>query len=359
MVVGSANFGNIRMFLIAHSRLYLFSENAELYSYPLAFPLTPSLPANMTFTTTSQACKNAAPQSWHLFFSQKTLYLLCDERLYTIRNAPTNTIPEPEEMIGYDMYTGVFNIRAMGGSSSSIEIRSPEFLVFTKQQVPYTLKLDGQARTFTNLGSIKVLDSSGHLEREDQNSADVAVTVVSIVVLVLIGALVARCYNRIRREKKSAQDAIQAETGLNATGDVNNKPTPTSGPSNSQAIVPPVELSLNQAAQPVQFQPPTTILPMAPITSTPQQQQAVQNQMQELGFSSHPRPTVASVATGEPWKPTPFVPPASSQRIRSPEQDSSAPTEPILLSPPIPRTSRPRPEVDTQPTRPAVQHPHT
>ncbi|KAF9122108.1 hypothetical protein BGW39_010018 [Mortierella sp. 14UC] len=309
MVEDTNNFGSIKRFLIAHDRLYLFSEKAEL-------------------------------------------------------NAPTNTNAEPVEMIGYGMYTGVYYYRAIGGNSIGGGAISPQFLVYTKDRELYTLKLDGQDRAMTDLGRIKVSDPSGRPEsRGLEGSGAVAATVVSIVVVVLLGVLVARCYSRMRKNKamEAAQDIAQAEAEPDAPVDTDSKSTAISGPNSSRAASLPADLTLTPEVQSIPPHPPTTVLPMAPITPTSQEQQTVQNQMQELGFSIHPRPTVASAATGAPWQPTPFIPPGSAPRIRSPEQDNSAPSEPSSpsLPPPVPRTSRPRPEVGTQPIQPAFQHPHT
>ncbi|KAK3841620.1 MAG: hypothetical protein J3R72DRAFT_421781 [Linnemannia gamsii] len=227
--------------------------------------------------------------------------------------------------------------------------------------VLYTLTLEGQGRMgITNLGNITVSDTSNRQWLDDSWGSDsVAVTVVSIVAAVLLGFLVAKGYSRMKNKTTIAEESSQAEAGVVEHTSIDTKETTIpAGSSNPPTASMPARSSFTIAAQSIPPQPPTTILPMTPITST-SQQETVQNQMQDLGFSNHPRTNVASTATGAPWQPTPFIPPASSQRIRAPEQDSPAPSEQTLSSPPIPRTSRPNLEVSAQPGQSTFLHPHT
>ncbi|KAF9900222.1 hypothetical protein EC991_007773 [Linnemannia zychae] len=355
-----------RIFAVGHERLYVLSRQGPLSSYPL-FPITNSNNPIGTGLGTPPLCSNAK----EIIISQKAMYLICgkayypldtNDLLYVSSDPANNTTLPPAESVPTEMA----NFRAIRAIGS--ETGDGHFLLSVPSS-GYTglmaLSLDGTSRTSHNLTAITVADTSGRILSDTKAINDPwSATVGAICGLVILGVLVAYLYKRRRNMVKAAKNAIQAETGPDSSADVDNKPAVTSGPSNSQATVPPVELSLTPAAQPVQSQPPTTILPMAPITSTPQQQQAVQNQMQELGFSSHPRPTVASVATGEPWKPTPFVPPASSQRIRAPETGPSTPTHETSTAapttpPPIPRGSRPSPEIEAELMQRATHHPHT
>ncbi|KAK3830490.1 MAG: hypothetical protein JOS17DRAFT_746514 [Linnemannia elongata] len=125
--------------------------------------------------------------------------------------------------------------------------------------------------------------------------------------------------------------------------------------------------------------PPTVILPMAPLA--PQQQRFMQDQMQGLQFSTHPRATFVTTAQGgEPgthsstnpypetagtpqtqWQPTPFVPPGTNQRIRAPEQDRSTPPLSRFEAPlpPIPHSPRATPALESTSIPPTIHHPHT
>ncbi|KAG0271499.1 hypothetical protein BGZ95_000679 [Linnemannia exigua] len=279
--------------------------------------------------------------------------------LYTIRDAPTNLNPAPVDNIG-ELGEYIFQYRAIGGSSGG-----PQFLVYMTTignvVMTHALTLEGQGRmAITDLGNITVSDLSSRRGFNDSPSSGfIAATVVSIVAIVLLGFLAAKCYSRMKKETKTAHESSQAEAGAIEHSDMDTKETTVpDGSSNPPTTSVSADSPFTPATQSIPPQPPTTILPMAPIPST-SQQQTVQNQMQELGFSNHPRPSVASTAIGVPWQPTPFIPPTSVQRIRAPEQDSPAPSEQTLSSPPIPRISRPNPEFGAQPAQPTIQRPHT
>jgi fermentation-respiration switch protein FrsA (DUF1100 family) len=175
-----------------------------------------------------------------------------------------------------------------------------------------------------NLTDPTVADTSGYNvyyfdgpSIDDSRSATVGV----ICGLVILGVLAVFLYKRRRNKVKAAQDITQVEAGPDAPANLGSNSAASSDPKTMQATPLPGVPSLTPAVQSIPPQPPTIILPMVPIAPIPQpqQQQTIQNQMQELGFSIHPRPTVAHVNTGKPWQPTPFVPPGSSQRVRAPE----------------------------------------
>jgi hypothetical protein len=225
---------------------------------------------------------------------------------------------------------------------------------------PYTglfaLSLSGGV--IFNLTDLRVNDPSVNSVHnfDDLDTDDpVPATVGVICALVIVGIIAVFLYKK-RNKVKATQHIAQAEAGPDTSANLDRNLGTFSGQINPQAT---------SAVQSILPQPLSTILPMASITPTPepQQQQTAQNQMKELGFSSHPRPTVACVATGEPWQPTPFVPPGSSQRVRAPEFDESTSVtgETSIIassSPPIPRNSRPSPEVDAECIQSAVHSPH-
>ncbi|KAF9118576.1 hypothetical protein BGW39_001032 [Mortierella sp. 14UC] len=191
-------------------------------------------------------------------------------------------------------------VRAIGNGTGD-----RHFLLLSAYLDPVAYSLDGTARDSYSLGRIIVSETSGNMTYDDTYAKNPLGSIAGAICgVVILGVLAVFLYKRRRNKAKAAQDIAQVEAGPDTQVDVDSKPMAVAGPSDSQAT----------AAQSAATQPPsTTILPMAPITSPLQQQHNVQNQMQELGFSSHPRPTVASVATGEPWQPTPFVPPTSSR----------------------------------------------
>ncbi|KAK3830381.1 MAG: hypothetical protein J3R72DRAFT_528067 [Linnemannia gamsii] len=357
-------------FAVGHDRLYIVSRKGLLYSYPL-FPVSNSLPTGITLGAPSN-CTYTVPQ---IIINQKAMYLICtgeakystpaSNLLYVNRDpiGGITTLDGPETLT--PVFTTIRTTRAIGSGTGD-----GHFILGVSYPRLTALSLDGSPRTTYNLTQITVSDTSGDGNGDPSMfSKYIEGTVGGICTFVILAVLGVFYYKRRSSNAKATQDISQAEAGPDTPANVESKPPiAPAGPSNQLATSPPIGSSFTPAAQstPLQSTPsqsPTPILPMTPIPPA-SQQQMVQNQMQELGFSNHPRPTVAATSTGVPWQPTPFVPPSSSQRIRVPELDGSttpntgdnSTTSP---PPPIPRSSKPYSEAGSQPIPPTAHHPHT
>lgn len=276
---------------------------------------------------------------------------------------------------GVKVYRGQ-QFAAVGGGPGQ-----PRFLVYSAYNGKFAVTLDGPSHPSINIGNITVDDTSGSgLEYPYKASPSfTAEVVVSISALVVVGFLAAFIYRRKRRLLIALKGLpTEASTASDTPANIDSKPTEPAGSN--------VQQQQQQQQQPEMSTPaggsyfssatismpsasnPTTILPMAPITST-SNHQSVQDQKQALQFSQHPRPTVenvrpinnTTVASSFDWQPTPFVPPAATQRIRAPEVTSSnhTPTNPSSPPPPIPRGSRPGYEIEFGGFPSTVHHPHT
>ncbi|KAF9537817.1 hypothetical protein EC957_007646 [Mortierella hygrophila] len=346
-----------------------------LNSYSLS-SISNTLPANKTYLPpASSSCGNSA--SPRLFTNLKTLYLVCDQpispELYIINDPDNNiTLGTPDIL-----YKGVTippgqRLATVGGGPGQ-----GRFLLYRTFDGKFAVPLDGPDHATVNIGNITVDDTSGSDLVYPSSGASLSFTaevVGSISALVVVGFLAAFFYRR-RRRLLSTLKGLQSEAGTapGTPSDIDSNPTATAGPNDqqqqSEMSTPPGDSHLPSATMSLpSTSTPSTILPMAPIPST-LNHQSVQDQMQALQFSQHPRPTVenirpinnTTVASSSAWQPTPFVPPAATQRIRAPEVTSSDPI-PINASsppPPIPRGSKPGYEVESVGTPPTVHHPHT
>ncbi|KAG9069809.1 hypothetical protein KI688_009134 [Linnemannia hyalina] len=346
-----------------------------LNSYSLS-SISDTLPANTTYLSpASSNCGNSV--SPRLFTNLKTLYLVCDQpispELYTINDPDNNTTLGTPDIL----YKGVTipsgqRLATVGGGPGQ-----GRFLLYrTVDGKFFAVPLDGPDHATVNIGNITVDDTSGSDLVYPSSGASPSFTaevVGSISALVIVGFLAAFFYRR-RRRLLSNLKGLQTEVGTapSTPADIDNKPTAPVG-SNAQQqpemSTPPVGSHLPSATMSLpSTSTPTTILPMAPIPST-SNHQSVQDQMQTLQFSQHPRPTVENirptnnitVASSSAWQPTPFVPPAAAQRTRAPEVTSSDPTPTNASSPPppIPHGSKPGYEIESVGTPPTVHHPHT
>lgn len=272
---------------------------------------------------------------------------------------------------GVKVYRGQ-QFAAVGGGPGQ-----PRFLVYSAYNGKFAVTLDGPSHPSINIGNITVDDTSGSgLEYPYKASPSfTAEVVVSISALVVVGFLAAFIYRRKRRLLIALKRLpTEASTASDTPANIDSKPTEPAGSNVQQQQQPEMStpaggsyfssatISMPSASN------PTTILPMAPTTST-SNHQSVQDLKQALQFSQHPRPTVenvrpinnTTVASSSDWQPTPFVPPAATQRIRAPEVTSSnhTPTNPSSPPPPIPRGSRPGYEIEFGGFPSTVHHPHT
>ncbi|KAK3830382.1 MAG: hypothetical protein J3R72DRAFT_516795 [Linnemannia gamsii] len=266
--------------------------------------------------------------------------------LYTNTDPDTQTAFEPAETIGPEI-ADIYNLRAIGGGPG----QAGHFLLFSKYNGLYSFALNSVNHATTNLSDITVSDTSGGIGPHalKDKGRPVAETIGSMIALVLLGVAVVKFYNRMNKAK-TTQESSQAEAGAVAHTDIDDKASVLTESDSPPAMSMHVGPSLSPAVQSIPPQPPATILPMTPILSTSQHHD-IQDQIQGQGFSNHIPPTVANSSTATsaaaPWQPTPFVPPASSHRIRAPELDESTlSTGQVLTASPqphTPRNSRPNP----------------
>ncbi|KAG0271500.1 hypothetical protein BGZ95_000680 [Linnemannia exigua] len=358
------------MFAIGHDRLYMLSRAGPLYSYQLFTPSN-SLP-NSTTPGTPNNCPSGYSNMPDIVINQKAMYLLCRGSTTYSTASPTMLYVNNDTVGGVATLVGPETLKPEFGTTHTIRAIGSgtgdgHFILGASYRELIAITLDGSYRTTYNLTKLTVSDTSGSYDYEDPGPIVknyVAGTVGGICAFVILAVLGVFYYKRRRSNTNTTQDALQAEAGRDTPADVDSKPAMASaGPSNQLATSPPIESPFTPAAQSIPPQSPTVILPMAPIPPI-SQQQTVQNQMQELGFSNHPRPTVATTSTGVPWQPTPFVPPSSSQRIRAPELDgftaiTTGDNSTASPPPPIPRSSKPYSEGGSQPIPATVHHPHT
>ncbi|KAG0071909.1 hypothetical protein BGZ89_008979 [Linnemannia elongata] len=343
--------GNYHLYVLFRTRMSF----GILNSYSLS-SISNTLPANKTYQTPpSGTCGDSTSVSPCLFIVLKTLYIICVRPISSPINPELYTIKDPE---------------------NDIMLGTPEVLE------PGVKVYHGPSHPSINIDNITVDDTSGSgLEYPYKASPSfTAEVVVSISALVVVGFLAAFIYRRKRRLLLALKGLpTDASTASDTPANIDSKPTKPAGSKVQQLL-------LLQQQQPEMSTPaggsyfssatismpsasnPTAILPRAPITST-SNHESVQDQKQALQFSQHPCPTVenarpinnTTVASSSDWQPTPFVPPAATQRIRAPEVTSSnhTPTNPSSPPPPIPRGSRPGYEIEFGGFLSTVHHPHT
>ncbi|KAF9128238.1 hypothetical protein BGX30_014408 [Mortierella sp. GBA39] len=352
------------VFAIGNDQLYVLLRSSTsfglLNSYSLS-SISNTLPANKTYLSpASSNCGNSL--SPRLFTNLKTLYLICDRspfpELYTINDPDNNiTIGAPDILNNGVAIPAGQRFATVGGGPGQ-----GRFLLYRTDGGKFAVPLDGPDHATVNIGNITVDDTSGSGLVYPTSGADPSYTaevVGSISALVVVGFLAAFFYRR-RRRLLSTLKGLQTEAGTapGTPADTDKKSTAPAGSNAQQQQQQQVEMStppggshLTPATMSLpSTSTPTTILPMAPISST-SNHQSVQDHMQTLQFSQHPRPTVenirpindTTVASSSAWQPTPFVPPAATQRTRAPEVTSSDPTPTNASSPPppIPHGSKP------------------
>ncbi|KAK3830492.1 MAG: hypothetical protein JOS17DRAFT_746520 [Linnemannia elongata] len=361
--------GNDQLYVLFRTRMSF----GVLNSYSLS-SISSTLPANKTYLSpASRSCGDAV--SPRLLTMLKTLYLVCDQptrspELYTIKDPDSDTTLGAPDLLDKFFWvpSGQPFAAASGGPGQ------PRFLLYRTTAGKFAVPLDGPNHTVVNIGDITVDDTSGSgiIYPLYESPSFTAEAVGSISAVVVVGFLAVFFYRRRKRVLSALKGfSTEAGTAPDTPDDADSKPTAPAG-SNAQQQ-PEMSTPINGSSFPsatMSLQPtstPTTILPMAPISSS--NLQPVQNQMQALQFSQHPRPTVENirsinntpVASSSAWQPTPFVPPAGTQRIRAPEVTSSnsTPTNSLSPPPPIPHGSKPGNEIESFGASPTIHHPHT
>lgn len=174
---------------------------------------------------------------------------------------------------------------------------------------------------------------STNSDSQDESSSTAAV-LGAIVGVVFVGVLIVWLVKRNHRN-----------TTANATN-LANKPLPPFPPVNNYGY--PQQAGHNgggpnyynpagqrlPSALPLKQDTPTTFLPMASIAPIPQQSQSMQEQMQALQFSSHPRPSFVTTAYGGESEPSNAMPANTSGPFLGPAGSSTVPWQPKPFVPP-------------------------
>ncbi|KAF9079275.1 hypothetical protein BGX23_004502 [Mortierella sp. AD031] len=201
--------------------------------------------------------------------------------LYAITNPDTDTGLGPGEAISSGINNTLY-LRAIGGGPGQVG----HFLFAHDFSGTFALDLTGQNRTTMMLGPITVADSVGDFPQL-RNSFSVGATVGTITGLVLVGFLAVVLYLR-RRSAAAVPDDLRVETGVAEQDDSDRKAIGSVEPSSpSPAISMLVDAS--PVTYPIAQTVPIPIFPIAPMSSESQHHQPVQDQMQVLQLTSHPR----------------------------------------------------------------------
>ncbi|KAG0280577.1 hypothetical protein BGZ96_001517 [Linnemannia gamsii] len=412
--MNSTIHGVIQGIGIGNNHLYTFgsSRSYRVSSYLTGFPLTtisPTTPVGMSYNT-SQIYQTLCSATY-LYYYQNVLTLICGniQAVYSSKSA-FYKITDPDNANSTGPPTNFTNeIAIMDFFAPLGDGTGPTSFALMKNFG--SLKVFGNDNGFRYthiINNAKVTDPVGvnsdpNPPSTDSDSSSTAAIIGVILGVMFVGVLIFWLVKRNLRNNKA-----------NATNPA-NKPLPPFPPVNNYGY--PQQPRQNgggpnyynpagqhlASAHPLKQNTPTTVLPMAPIAPIPQQVQSMQEQMQALQFSTHPRPNFITTGYGgepepsnampthtsgpflgtaglstAPWQPTPFVPPArpassvgaptssgggspaaatafssaAPQSLRNPQASVSqysvdSPTSSVstpLSSPPsVPRNTRPNP----------------
>ncbi|KAF9153496.1 hypothetical protein BG015_003276 [Linnemannia schmuckeri] len=360
--------GAVREMVIGNNHLYTFGgvrvldASAYLTGFPLA-TINPTTPVGKIYNT-SEVFGSRYAQATYLYVYQNTLTLILaqysgDTRgtIYKINDPDNaNSTGPPIANFTNDVTNMDYFVPLGDGTSSTT------FALMKRFNSMYVFGNDNGFR-YTHEIKVNISDpvginpnpkkpSTGSSSQNDDSSSTGAI----IGAIFGLGVVVGLIFLFIWRSSRTKT--------ANATTSAADKPLPPFPPLNNNYAYP---QQPGQNGGPSYYYPAgqhpassyplnqdtlTTFLPMAPITSVPQQYQSMQEQMQTLRFSSHPRPSFVTTAYGgEPestntvstttsgpilgaaagpstaaWQPTPFVPPVrltSSQGTSTPSAGDS------------------------------------
>ncbi|KAF9092843.1 hypothetical protein BGX23_003876 [Mortierella sp. AD031] len=361
-----------KVLAIGNDHLYTFGDIDFALNDPTfltGFPLTTIsqiTPVGKIYNTT-RTHKCPWSMTLYLYINHGTLTLICSQvpglsfpsTLYTIAD-PNNVLDLGPPAVNFtkDIIYGDFLIPIGGGPGQA------SFSLMQKNMNMYAFGKDYTGWMFADqISRVNVTDTVGinpnprpsSSSSDSDSSSGAGVIVGTIAGIVFVGGLLVWF---IRRNNNTNKDSAKPAVGNNhpAFTQVNNytyaqQPGPNGGPNyyNPSAQYPAGQYpgTYPTTTYPLGQNAPTTILPMAPISSMPQPQ-TFQGQMQGLQFSSHPRPNFVTTAYGSepqtpntmsgatgtvgapwqpvPWQPTPFVPPTrpiNSEDLPSPSASHS------------------------------------
>ncbi|KAF8927741.1 hypothetical protein BGZ47_001965 [Haplosporangium gracile] len=295
---------------------------AYLYSYPLS-TISVAPPVRKSFNTTQTANCDSSPTPY-LYTLGGSLVLICDQAtnrdfpstLYTIADPNiADSIGAPESFTLDITYMNFFVPIGTGAGQSSFALTrtsTSSFLSETSYKLHAFGKDAAGSRFLQSVPNVNVIDpvginpnpsssppvSGGGGERGEGSSSSIsgAITgaiagVVALVALVIFLLLLRKCNNNRATIIEAESDKDKTIYTVVASNYVHPPPPGRNG--EPDYYNPPRQ----HPAAP--FPASDTILPMAPITPlTPQQHQTLQEQMQALRFSTHPRPNFVTTSSG-------------------------------------------------------------
>ncbi|KAF9086162.1 hypothetical protein BGX29_001546, partial [Mortierella sp. GBA35] len=330
----------------------IFSEAANMLNVAMVHDATNTVTGTgawaLSFNTTQVfGCSSQLSAAWFIYFNHNTLTLICGllvrTHYYSIKDPnnavstgpPTNFTADISQTkyivpIGDGIGASSFSLmkilsytNVLGNENGSKYARRKEITVADTVGINNGLPRPPTSSTSGGNGG-----NSSPTNSSQGSSASVGVIVGVIVGLVALAGLTFF----IIKKRRTSQNKGTA-TAVAATAASFKTELPLDRPEN---YTPPQQLGQNgepnydttgqylATSYPMGLNEPTTILPMAPISSAPQQQ-TYQDRMAGLQLSSHPRPNFVTSSqdgqhsdisagvpgsTAVPWRPTPFVPPA-------------------------------------------------
>ncbi|KAF9130123.1 hypothetical protein BG015_004046 [Linnemannia schmuckeri] len=329
------NYATTKAFTIGSDNLYTFAtalggissvDSVYLYSYPLS-TITAAPPVRKSFNTTQTANCHSSPTPY-LYTLGGSLVFICDQStdrdfpstLYTIADPNiADSVGVPESFTLDITYMDFFVPIGPGAGQSSFALTqtsTTSFLYETSYKLYAFGKDAAGSRFLQSVPNVDVIDpvginpnpsspppvSGGGGGRGGGSSssssgaiAGAVAGVVALVALVIFLVMLRRCNNNRATIIEAESDKDKTKYTVVTNNYVHSPPPGQNG--GPDYYNPPGQ---HLAAPFPEGEPASdTILPMAPITPlTPQQHQTLQEQMQALQFSTHPRPNFITTSSG-------------------------------------------------------------
>ncbi|KAK3819388.1 MAG: hypothetical protein JOS17DRAFT_756330 [Linnemannia elongata] len=360
--LNAAIHGDVKKISIGNNHLYTFGDSwsYSVHSYLTGFPLatiSPTTPVGKIYNA-SQVIDGRESAATYLYVYQNTLTLilggysgLSRSTIYKINDPDNaNSTGPPTANFTSDITSMEYFVPLGDGTSPTT------FALARRFHSMYVFGNDNGFIYTHEIDKVSITDPVGINPNPKKpstgSSSSPGAIIGAIFGVVVVGGLIIWFARRRNRTKTANATAAAADKPFPPFPPLNNnnyaypqQPGQNGGPNYYN----PTGQNSTATTYPTGQVAPTTILPMAPITSVSQQHQTFQDQMQALQFSSHPRPNFVTTAaysgesesssgpssvpypgwSGAPqaaWQPTPFAPPArptSSQGTPTPSAGGS------------------------------------